>query len=292
MTRCLRTFTVMFALVWWVATIGVAVAGPGRPVAGLVAEAVAATVLAAAVNPGAVRRLAADIRAGLTTVYWATAAACTRPPVTEAEHLDRPDLTRHPRDPRTGLDPGDPGNHSLLGTCPVCGVADLDDPLAAGVGTWQGWPAHDTCTAWLEPDPPPADPVAVLSARTPPARRVRPAGGMVIALEGHIILLAPADPAAPRIDMVCELGGRITGRPRVVAFTGLPADPPFAPVQRAATPIAYIHIPAGATEITGGMIHAPWTASDVAAATPAQLQDAIQAGQLVHLGLAPRRKGQ
>jgi hypothetical protein len=185
---------------------------------------------------------------------------------------------REPRDHRQGLDPDDPANALLLETCPVCGMHESERfELGVGVAKWHGWPAHETCLAWLGEQPSEKrQPVAfgihqVVGGQVPlyvreraepvswtsTAFEVTPAGGMMIEGRrrdgtGFLMQLFPADPLYPRTDAICrdpDQRGGVTG------YRGEPSPLALPPVLPAgAEVIAWIHIPRACTQICPALI--------------------------------------
>lgn len=170
----------------------------------------------------------------------------------------RPQLAaRTPRDPRQALDPADPANACLLGTCPVCGMHDPERfELGVSTVTWRGWPAHDTCVAWLgDSEPLPASGAAVALRRRPlpGGPSVQPAGGMYVTgtLPGYewTARLQPASSLSARLDAVCALGHSVS------VITGTPGLEPRAPdIPAGWRLLATVSVLPGCTEIQQCMI--------------------------------------
>jgi hypothetical protein len=196
-----------------------------------------------------------DLWNGLKSGLRAMAGLDERRPVGNA--AARPaELARTPRDPRQGLDPADPANAHMLGTCPVCG---MDDPerfeLGVATGTWDGWPAHDTCVAWLvsdEPEPAPRP------AAGPASWSVTPGAGMRIfvtaklagSTHSALAVLKDADAAFPRTDLICW---QQPAPDDLILLTGVPAASAPA-VPPGAEAVAWIQVPPGCTQIYAGLI--------------------------------------
>lgn len=194
---------------------------------------------------------------------------------------------REPMDRREGLDPASPDHVVLLSACPVCG---MDDPerfkLGVGAAKWHGWPAHDSCVAWLgdetsavvtwqvRKDLPEicaaagfglfaqerAERVATVVVHGP-LWSVEPARGMAVRVtesaglastRSAVVELKAADAFRTRTDLVCWQPSAPGELMLVSGEPGIPAPSP--PVPAGAEIIAWIGIPAGCTQVYAAMI--------------------------------------